>query len=106
MLLLLLNLAAGSAAATIYSIWAARWARRHQPGLALLNALIAAAALVFALGYGVILVQADHAVAVQATAFRPLASLVLLLPAVARFLELRRDERREAFARQLEAELR
>lgn len=105
MLLLLLNLAAGSAAATVYSIWAYRWAKRHQLGLALVNAATAIAALVFAIGYGVILAQAEHAATVQTTAFRPLASLVLLLPAAARFLELRRAERREAFARRLEAEL-
>ena len=71
-----------------------------------MNAAIAVAALVFAIGYGVILAQADHTLAVQSGAFRPLASLVLLLPALARWLELRRDERREAFARRLEAELR
>lgn len=106
MLLLLVNLAAGSIAATIYAIWTVRWARRHQPWLALLNAAVATTALVFAIGYGFILAEAEHAPVVQSGAFRPLASLVLLLPAVARFLELRRDERREAFARALEAELR
>jgi hypothetical protein len=104
-LLLLINLAAGSIAATIYAIWAVRWAQRRQAALALLNAAVALTALVFAIGYGFILAQADHAVAVQTTAFRPLASLVLLLPAVARFLELRRDEQREAFARRLRQEL-
>ena len=109
MLLLLVNLAAGSIAATIYSLWAVRWARRNRPLLALVNAAVALSALAIAVGYTTILVmqEQDHVLRfVQANTFRPLFSVVLLLPALARWLELRRDERREAFARALDTELR
>ena len=109
MLLLLINLAAGSTAATVYAFWAVRWARRRRPLLALVNAAVALTALAVAIGYTVIFVsqEQEHVVRyVQTNTLRPLYSVVLLLPALARWLELRRDARREAFARALDTELR
>ena len=96
-LLLVLNIAAGSLAAAAYGLWALKWAQRHAWLLAALNLLVGIIALGFAIGYALILI--DHARQPQpALAFRPLIPLLLLVPAVARWLELRHDEYREAYA--------
>ena len=108
MLLLLINLAAGSTAVTVYAFWAIRWARRRRPLLALINAAVALSALAVAIGYLAVFAsqEQEHVLRyVQANTLPPLYSVVLLLPALARWLELRRDERREAFARALDTEL-
>lgn len=105
MLLLIINLSAGATAATIYGLWAARWWHRKARLLALLNALVAIAAIVFTVGYAILLTRAAPHADVALFGFRPALSLVLVLPAVARLLELRRDERREAVARRLATDL-
>lgn len=96
MLLLALNLAAGSFAATVYALIAARWVMRGSKPLAALNALVAAGGVAVALGYAWLLWDA--------TAPRPglpLLGLVFLLPSITRFIELQREERRDAYARNL-----
>ena len=96
-LLLVLNVIAGAAAGAAYGLWALKWTQRRAWTLALLNLLIGVIALGFAVGYALILV--DHAHKPQpASVFRPAIPLLLLVPAVARWLELRRDEYREAYA--------
>ena len=96
-LLLVLNVIAGSLAGAAYGLWALKWAQRRAWLLAALNLTIGIIALGFAVGYALILI--DHAHQPQpALAFRPLLPLLLLVPAVARWLELRRDEYREAYA--------
>lgn len=101
MVLLALNIAAGSFAATVYALIAARWVRRDSKTLAVLNALVAAGGVAVAFGYAWLLIDQ--------TAPRPglpLLGLVFVLPAVTRFIELQREERRDAYARHLGENLR
>lgn len=96
-LLLVLNVIAGAAAGAAYGLWALKWAQRRAWTLAILNFVVGVIALGFAVGYALILV--DHAHQPQpALVFRPFIPPLLLVPAVARWLELRRDEYREAYA--------
>lgn len=101
MLLIAANLAAGSFAATVYALIAARWVRRGTRTLAILNALVAAGGVAVALGYAWLLWDG--------TAPRPglpLLGFVFLLPSITRFIELQREERRDAYARHLGDSLR
>lgn len=102
MLLLALNIVAATSAATVYGLWAAKWLNRNAPGLALLNALVALVAGGVGVVYLLLLLTGDES---HTQPLRAIVSLMLLLPAIARMLELRRDERREAVAQQLEDEL-
>ena len=96
-LLPVLNVIAGSLAGAAYGLWALKWAQRRAWLLAALNLLVGVIALGFAVGYALILVDHQHAPQ-PALVFRPFIPLLLLVPAVARWLELRRDEYREAYA--------
>ncbi len=100
-----LNIAAGTIAAVTYLIWSAKWHRAGDPVLAILNAAIALACLGFSLGYALILSDVAHQPRVSREGFRLLAPVILLIPAAARFLELRRIEREEALVTVFEREL-
>lgn len=103
---LVLNLAAGGVAATVYGLWAWKWMRRRAFWLAALNFIVMLACLGFALGYALLLYDPiTHALATR-MGFRYLAPIVLLVPAGARFVELRREERRDAMTVQFRRELR
>ena len=106
MLVLYLNIAAGAAAATIYGIWGLKWARRRVHLLAALNLVAMLASLGFVAGYAAVMLDAlAHAETVR-VGFRHLGPIILLAPAVARFIELRRDELQEAKATTFRRELR
>ncbi len=102
MFLIILNILAGTTAASVYALWAAKWATRNSPGLAVMNGIVALVAAAIAVTYAVVLITGndDHV-----RGLRAVVSLALLTPALTRMLELRRDERREAVAKQLEADL-
>jgi membrane protein YdbS with pleckstrin-like domain len=92
--LLYLNVVAGSAAGTIYLLWAWKWERRQRRLLAFMNALLAAAAYAIAVAYALMLWEQPVNAAVTIRAVIP---LLLVVPAIARWYELRADERRDAF---------
>lgn len=102
MALILLNIMAGTTAATVYALWATKWAQRHSPGLATLNALVALTAAGIALTYTLFLLTGNED---SLTPLRAVVSLALILPAITRMFELRREDRREAVAQRLEDEL-
>ena len=102
MFLVLLNIMAGTTAATVYALWATKWAQRHSPGLATLNALVALTAAGIALTYTLFLLTGNED---SLTPLRAVVSLALILPAITRMFELRREDRREAVAQRLEDEL-
>lgn len=102
MFLVLLNIMAGTTAATVYALWASKWWGRHSPGLALLNAAVALVAAGIALTYTLFLLTGNEDALAP---LRAVVSLALLLPAITRMFELRREDRREAVAQRLEDEL-
>lgn len=104
MLLFVINITAATTAATIYSLWAVKWSKRRAWGLATLNGAVALVASAIAIAYGHVLTSNDARF--LGSGIRSLLPIVLLLPALTRFLEMRRDERREAVARTLEDQLR
>jgi hypothetical protein len=105
-LILYLNIAAGATAAAIYGIWSLKWLQRKVWTLGVLNLLAATACFGFAVGYAFVMLNAEMHGEVVRLGFRHLGPFVLLAPALARFVELRREERREAFAIEYERELR
>ena len=106
MFILYLNLAAGAVASTVYGIWSLKWFHRGAALVGILNLVASMACFGFAVGYFLMIRDAGMNGEIVRFGFRHLAPLVLLAPALARFAELRRDERREALATQYEKELR
>lgn len=104
MLVLIINTLAGAAACVAYTAWAWKHLMWRAYALAALNAIIALVALALAIGYGLIAVDSPHQ-PTPANSFRTLIPVLLLLPALTRWLELRRAEKREAFAEAFEREL-
>ena len=102
MVLIILNILAGTTAASVYALWATKWAQRNSPGLATMNALIALVAAGIAITYAIVLITGDDD---HVRGLRAIVSIALLTPALTRMLELRRDERREAYAERLESDL-
>lgn len=102
MALIILNTLAGTTAASVYTLWATKWAQRNSPGLAAMNALIAVVAAGIAITYAIALITGNDT---HVRGLRAIVGIALLTPALTRMLELRRDERREAYAEQLESDL-
>ncbi|MCA1806321.1 MAG: hypothetical protein LC687_00355 [Actinobacteria bacterium] len=103
MLLLVLNTIAGVIAGFIYILWGIKYLRRKEPLIALLNFAIAAVVLVLGAGYAALGIVPGKVDPVRH--LRPLVPLILLLPAATRWLELRREEYREAVAVEFKREL-
>ena len=103
-MVLLLNAIGCSLAAGAYAIWAFKWTQRRRVWLALVNLASASVAIGFAIGYALIFLDSPLQ-PVPSQMFRPFVGFVFLAPAVARLLELRDSEYREAFARSLGSRL-
>lgn len=103
MALFALNLLAATTAATIYSLWSLKWWRRGAWGLAGLNLLIGLTSVGVAIAYATLIVGQDSDD--LQLGLRSLVPLMLLLPAITRLAEMRRDERREEVARSLHRKL-
>jgi hypothetical protein len=95
--LLWVNVFAGTMAATVYIISATKAAAQARWVLCATHSFAAVVFLLFAGGYMHIIYDPEAIVYITHR-FRVLVPFVLLAPAVARFLELRREEREEALA--------
>lgn len=95
---LYLGLVAASVAAATYGVWTARWIRRGAPFLALLNGLIAVAGIALILAHLLSLSEPIiTSIRIRRTPSPLLwGDILILLPAVTRLLELRRDKKRDA----------
>lgn len=96
-----LNVLTASLAVAVYALASYRWARLRVAHLAVLNGTGALACLLILIGYIVLIATGGDGPSI----IRPLVFMVLFFPALARFIELRREERREAFAREFSREL-
>ncbi len=103
MLLLMVNIIAGTTASAIYALWAVKWWQRGCRFLGVLNAIVALDAALVATTYALVLATGDVK---YLLVLRTLVSLVILMPAVTRLFEMRREARREAVAGHLEQQLR
>jgi hypothetical protein len=99
MALLWLNTIAAAAASTVWFLWAIKWFRRRQPVLSVLYMTAAITTLFFALGFTLILVDGDPTQ--SAIVARQWAWSVVGIPAVARLIELLREENRHIYADRL-----
>lgn len=103
MALLALNILAATTAATIYALWSLKWWHRGAWGLAGLNLLIGLTSVGVAIAYAALIVGQDSPDLQRG--LRSLVPLLLLLPAITRLAEMRRDERREEVAKSLHRRL-
>lgn len=103
-LVLLANIVGCSMAGTVYTMWAVKWVRRGHLPMAVLHGVTAAVGLGFGIGYALMLMEHPFQ-PVPASAFRPFVGLVLIVPAIARIMELNESEYREAFAREVKETL-
>lgn len=106
--LLITSIISGSIATTIYAIMAYKWFCRSQWTLLLFNLGGSIVAAVFTFSYiSVLASQYSNPCGLYDLSgiYFPLAPYMLFFPAVARFLELRREERYEALAKRLRQEL-
>ena len=98
MIFVYLNIAAAMFASAIWGIWAAKWYRRRAWGLVFAHCLASLIALTvgvaFLVSIGGPLLGPFHV----SRYLLAVASMVMLAPALAHYLELRRDEYREAFS--------
>lgn len=97
------NVIAGTAAATVYTLWGWKWITRRCWVLGVLNLTVAAIAAGIAVVYALLVVSGE--VDGLGATLRPVVSAALVIPAVARMMELRRDVQREAVARSLKSSL-
>ena len=96
LLLLYLNAIAAASTTTVWLMWAAKWLTRKQPFLALLYAAGGFGAGMVAVGMIAVLIDGDATQ--SAVIARQWVWLALGAPALARLLELNRDNARSAFA--------
>ena len=101
--LLITSIISGSIATTIYAIMTYKWFCRDQWILVLVNLGGSLVSVAFTLSYTWVL-HNNHTYDLSVIYF-PLAPYLLFFPALARFLELRREERYEALAKRLKSEL-
>lgn len=106
MLLMWLNLTAGLVAGLVYALWAHKWWTRGQRLLTALHVGAAVVAIALGVAYGVLIADPRLVSVFGPALLRPLVAAMLLLPAIARWIELLREERREAVDRQVRAALR
>lgn len=99
----MINVIAGTTAATIYALWTVKWAQRRCAFLAVMNAVVAIDAALVAASYALLLATGD---AKYLQVLRSLVSVVILMPAATRLLEMHREQKREAVAGLLESRLR
>ena len=99
MLLLWINTIVAGAASMVFLLWALKWFRRRQPLLSSLYAIAAVSALMFALGFTLVLVGGDPTA--SAIGARQWVWGVVGVPSLARLIELVREERRHNYADRL-----
>jgi hypothetical protein len=87
------------AASMVFLLWAIKWFRRRHPFLSSLYAIAAGSALMFALGFTLVLVNGDPSI--SAIGARQWVWGVVGIPALARFIELIREEHRHVYADRL-----
>ena len=105
MVIALFNILAASTAATVYGLWAYKWATRRVWVLAGLYWLVSAACMAFSAVSAILWLKAVPISLTVLLSPNPLLLLVLLIPAAARAIELGREERETARARALRAQL-
>lgn len=99
MVLLWLNITISGVASAIYFLWGLKWWRRRHILLSSLYAGASVSGLLFALGFVIVLLDGNPAI--SASVSREWVWGVVGLPAVARFVELVREERRHVYADRL-----
>ena len=99
MTLLWLNALVAAATTTVWLMWTVIWIRRGCWWHAVIYALAAAGALLFGLGMLIVIAGGDPEISAQVA--RRWAALALGMPALARLLELVREERRQLYADRL-----
>jgi hypothetical protein len=97
--LLWLNTIVAAAASAVWFLWAIKWFRRRHPLLAALYMAAAGSTLCFALGFTLVLYQGDPGV--SAIVARQWVWGSVGIPAVARLIELLREEHRHVYADRL-----
>lgn len=99
MALLWLNILVAAGASAVWFLWAIKWFRRKHPLLAALYMAAAVTTLFFALGFTLVLYQGDPTI--SAIVSRQWVWGSVGIPAVARLIELLREEHRHAYADRL-----
>ena len=102
MALVLMNILIGSLAATVFGIWAYKWFSRRSWLLAVIHSSISLASLAAAVA---LTVGMFHPLALTPALSSPLPALLVLLPTVARALELSTDEYSDAVVGVMKREL-
>ena len=99
--LLWLSTIVAASASVVWLMWAIRWYRRRHPILAALYALAAIGALMMAFGFTLVLAGGDAGVSASLTRRWTWAGAGV--PALARLIELIREESRSRYAEALMA---
>ena len=99
MVLLWINTIVAAGASAILLLWALKWFRRRASLLSALYVMAAMGTLCLAFGFSIVLIGGDPTV--SATIARQSVWAAVGIPAIARLIELLREEQRHNYADQL-----